>query len=212
MPKISKARQDARRLQILEAARRCFYRRGLHETTMANIIRASGLSAGGVYLYFKNKDEIILTAVVRSLEGVRNILIEIVERNDFSSVGQLVTQVALGIDHFSIRHGYDLRSLALLGWSEAQTNAEVRRAMRPPYQKFLSILAAAIERGRQRGAINSMASSKETASVILSLLLGNVVQGALLENNASRKLSVGIRGLASGSPQAKRRTRMRKVT
>ena len=48
MPKISDERRAARRMQILEAAWTCFQRQGLHATTMDDIIRAAGLSAGAV--------------------------------------------------------------------------------------------------------------------------------------------------------------------
>ena len=47
MPKISDERRAARRKQILEAAWACFQKQGLHATTMDNIIRGAGLSAGG---------------------------------------------------------------------------------------------------------------------------------------------------------------------
>ncbi|MGE3872078.1 MAG: TetR/AcrR family transcriptional regulator [Parvibaculaceae bacterium] len=49
MPKISDEKRLARRMQILEAAWTCFQKQGLHATTMADIINASGLSAGAVY-------------------------------------------------------------------------------------------------------------------------------------------------------------------
>src|SRR5579864_5241511 len=59
MPKITEARRDARRQQILAAALRCFSRDGFHATTTADIVRESGVSQGTLYLYFETKDEII---------------------------------------------------------------------------------------------------------------------------------------------------------
>ena len=50
MPKVSQEHRDARRAQILRAAAACFERKGYQRTTMADIIRESGLSAGAIYV------------------------------------------------------------------------------------------------------------------------------------------------------------------
>ncbi|MFI5664762.1 TetR/AcrR family transcriptional regulator [Streptomyces sp. NPDC051684] len=59
MPKVSQAHLDARRQQIVDAARARFAAAGFARTSMPDIVRASGLSTGAIYRYFKGKDEII---------------------------------------------------------------------------------------------------------------------------------------------------------
>src|SRR3990172_676413 len=59
MPKVTQAHIDARRQQILDAARACFGRRGFHQTTTQEICREAGLSPGALYGYFRSKEEII---------------------------------------------------------------------------------------------------------------------------------------------------------
>ncbi len=59
MPKISSARKDARRAQILAAAVRCFARHGFQGATIPDICAEAGLSVGAVYGYFDSKDAII---------------------------------------------------------------------------------------------------------------------------------------------------------
>src|SRR5581483_10690212 len=59
MPRISDARKDARRRQILEAAVRCFARDGFQGATIPDICAEAGLSVGAVYGYFASKDAII---------------------------------------------------------------------------------------------------------------------------------------------------------
>jgi AcrR family transcriptional regulator len=49
-----------KKLAIIEAAKNRFYRYGIQKTKMQEIARDVGLSVGTLYLYFKNKDEIIL--------------------------------------------------------------------------------------------------------------------------------------------------------
>ncbi|MGP3769825.1 TetR/AcrR family transcriptional regulator [Streptomyces sp. SDT5-1] len=59
MPKVSQAHLDARRQQIVDAARARFAEVGFARTSMPDIVRASGLSTGAIYRYFKSKDEIV---------------------------------------------------------------------------------------------------------------------------------------------------------
>jgi AcrR family transcriptional regulator len=60
MPKVSDEHRAGRRRQILDAAARCFSRNGFHRTSMADIIRESGVSAGLIYRYFSGKDDMIV--------------------------------------------------------------------------------------------------------------------------------------------------------
>ena len=59
------ALQERRRNQILTAAETCFIEKGFHQTSVAEIAKASGVSMGLMYRYFKGKDEIILTFAAR---------------------------------------------------------------------------------------------------------------------------------------------------
>ncbi|MCK6550813.1 TetR/AcrR family transcriptional regulator [Myxococcota bacterium] len=50
--------EQARRDQILAAARSCFIDRGYHPTRMEDIASTAGLSKGGVYFHFQSKQEV----------------------------------------------------------------------------------------------------------------------------------------------------------
>ena len=52
--------QQQRREQILLAAYTCFLAKGFHQSSMADIANASGLSMGLLYRYFKNKHALVL--------------------------------------------------------------------------------------------------------------------------------------------------------
>ena len=55
--------EQARREQILAAARRCFIENGYHPTRMDDIAKAAGLSKGGVYFHFKSKQDVFNSLV-----------------------------------------------------------------------------------------------------------------------------------------------------
>lgn len=70
MPKVTEAYRVARRDEIIGAATRCFEAKGYRGTSMADIIRESGLSAGAIYGHFAGKKE-ILAAVAERVLAVR---------------------------------------------------------------------------------------------------------------------------------------------
>ncbi|MBX3104032.1 MAG: TetR family transcriptional regulator [Cryobacterium sp.] len=51
MPKLTEGRRQARRDQISDAALRCFSVRGVERTSIAEITKESGLSAGSIYVH-----------------------------------------------------------------------------------------------------------------------------------------------------------------
>ena len=59
MPKVKPETLAARRDEILVAAERCFARQGFHQTTVQDVIKESGLSAGCIYSHFASKEELI---------------------------------------------------------------------------------------------------------------------------------------------------------
>jgi len=59
MPKLKPETQAARREHILDAAELCFARHGFHRTTMQDICREAGVSAGALYVYFSSKEQLI---------------------------------------------------------------------------------------------------------------------------------------------------------
>lgn len=197
MPKISDERRVARRMQILEAAWVCFQRQGLHATTMAEIIHASGLSAGAVYSYFPSKEELIHAAVRTSLSGLRKRIEPILA--DAPPPERFIRRISEALVLFTEREGYDLRRLALLGWSEAQHNERLCATMREFYAAFRDQLAGLAGRWRQAGLLRGEASPNDVAKAVLATLLGFVVESAIMGDVEPQDLARGIRDFATRS-------------
>ncbi len=54
--------------RILDAAMRVFSERGYAKANMRMIAKAAGLSTGGLYIYFKNKEDMYLTLIKNRLD------------------------------------------------------------------------------------------------------------------------------------------------
>lgn len=73
MPRLTDATKAARRAQIIEAAIACFLERGYTNTSVSDIIKASGLSSGSIYSHFTGKEDILVSAINERLENVKNL-------------------------------------------------------------------------------------------------------------------------------------------
>jgi len=195
MPKISAAHRAMRQAQILDAAWRCFYREGVQATTMEQIIAASGLSASAMYRYFAGKDDIIVAAVSASLTGLAQRLEPIFDDPVPAGVAALVQRLTGAIEAFAARPGYKLTTIALHGWSEAQRNERLRRLMREHYAAFRRRLTQRVRRWQAEGRIAAGAPAGDVARLLLSVLFGFVVQGAILGDASPAALARGLEAL-----------------
>ena len=73
MPRLTDATKAARRAQIIEAAIDCFLEHGYTNTSMSDIIKASGLSSGSIYSHFSGKEDILVSTINERLENVKNL-------------------------------------------------------------------------------------------------------------------------------------------
>ncbi|MGI5214755.1 TetR/AcrR family transcriptional regulator [Plantactinospora sp. CA-290183] len=60
MPRVSQDQLDARRQEILGAARACFARHGYEGATVRRLEEATGLSRGAIFHHFRDKDSLFL--------------------------------------------------------------------------------------------------------------------------------------------------------
>jgi AcrR family transcriptional regulator len=183
-------------MQILNAAWTCFQREGLHATTMDDIIRACGLSAGAVYSYFKTKDDLILAALTTSLSDLSALLQPVLARDPPPGPDELVAEITAAVEGFSRRDGFDLKRVALLGWSEAQRNERLRASMREFYLAFRQGLVDVAKAWRRSGRIARAADPEDVARTVLSLVLGYVVQAAIVGDVEPDAIRRGLRALA----------------
>jgi AcrR family transcriptional regulator len=118
VPKVSDAHLAARRRQILDAAGACFARDGFHRTSMQDIVRESGISAGLVYRYFTGKDDVI-AAIVDEWHDQRQVF----------ATGTLEQRTAAYLDYLREvgRPGTAGRNrLGVQIWAEAVRNERIR--------------------------------------------------------------------------------------
>jgi AcrR family transcriptional regulator len=194
MPKISDEQRQARRDQILAASWRCFSRKGIHATSMEEILREADLSAGAVYLYYKGKDELIVAAISTYMTELRDLLLPILMKEEALPPLSFIYEVTSAMAKHTRRRGVDLNVVILMCWSEAQTNTKVRKLISGFQTKYREALAQVIRQWQRRKGSNFRGEPDDLAKVLLSFFLGFIVQSALLGGVDPETITRGMKG------------------
>jgi AcrR family transcriptional regulator len=184
MPKITEERREARRQQILDAARACVLERGLEAVSMEMIIARSGLSTGAVYRYFKGKDEIIEAAIATTAREIGAAVAPILASPMPGLPSQLVEKLLAAWVTYSrsgvgAAAGIDRMPVALHGWSYAQTDPELKTALRAGLQGFRELCVPLVKQWQTDGVVAASVGPDAVAQLILSIWLGFVAQRSL---------------------------------
>lgn len=111
MPRLTDATKAARRAQIIEAAISCFLEKGYTNTSMSDIIKASGLSSGSIYSHFSGKEDILITAINERLNNVKNLYAALPEGAGPQDILETIHTNQLVNDNFSAMLRIRLESL-----------------------------------------------------------------------------------------------------
>lgn len=174
MPKISEAKRDARRGEIIDAALRCFDRNGYHRTSMADIIAESGLSAGAIYSYFPSKDELVRQVSTRIIAERQDELDDAGARHPLAPA-EIVTVLLEGI-----RRNAPLPLLVQV-WGEAAVDAELRLLFQSALGTMRSTIRRALERWAQANPASIEGDPGEWAAAAAPALIG-LIPGFVLQS------------------------------
>lgn len=111
MPRLTEATKAARRAQIIEAAIACFLERGYTNTSMSDIIKASGLSSGSIYSHFSGKEDILVSAINERLNNVKELYETLPEGAGPQDILETIHTNQLVNDNFSAMLRIRLESL-----------------------------------------------------------------------------------------------------
>lgn len=195
MPKVSDAHRAARREQIVDAAMTRFAEGGFHSTGMAEVIAATGLSAGAVYRYFPSK-EALIQAIVE--ERVLANAAAAFERILDEGVDDPVEAVSagLGIVDAVAGQGIDVTKVAVQAWGEALRNPAILEIAQGAYAQMRSYLAAVAHRAKEHGRLAPDADPDEIGKTMLSLVMGYIIQRLIMGDMDRERYTAALRDLS----------------
>jgi TetR/AcrR family fatty acid metabolism transcriptional regulator len=134
--------------RILEAAVTVFAASGFHESTISQIARAAGVADGTIYLYFKNKDDILVHFFNYKTRQVFALFREEVDQAQ-SAVEKLRNLIRRHLDEFQKD-----RHMAVLYQAEThRTNRLAEDQIREMHKMYLDLVAEIVEQGQVEGSI-----------------------------------------------------------
>jgi AcrR family transcriptional regulator len=193
MPRVSQEHLDARRRQILDAARRCFVRNGFHATSMQDVLAEANLSAGAVYRYFRGKDEIIAAIAGEAVAEVVGALDAAFGADDPPPLDEVLGAAFLAIERVDADQGF--ARLALQVWGEAVRSPALAEMIRGEVPRLRDRLARVVRVYQDRGLMAADAPAEQVAQVLVGLLPGFVFQHALLGDVDPAAFRAGLRTL-----------------
>jgi AcrR family transcriptional regulator len=196
MPRITEERREARREQVLEAARACLQDHGLEAVSMEMIIARSGLSTGAVYGYFKGKNELINAVITEGTTDLARELAPILQDPEPPAPPELLEHVLRVIVDFGRRReGVDRLLVAIHGWSHTQSDPKLKAATRTGYKRLRSLYTETVERWQASGTVDPDTAPEAVAELLTSITLGFVAQRALAGAVDVRAHIDGLRAL-----------------
>ena len=168
MPKISQAKKDARREQILSAAMRLFARQGFHRTTVPEICAEAALSIGAVYSYFDGKDAIIAALIEAGRRGTADLTSDLPSASPAARLEVFLRELE--------RPGRDvLNQVGVRLMAEAIGDPQRRDDYLTSYEGLVSMLAALVP-----GATSAAATPEALGELMAAVVVGLQVRKAIV--------------------------------
>jgi TetR/AcrR family fatty acid metabolism transcriptional regulator len=154
-----------KREAILKAATRVFAQRGFFNAQVADVAKAAGVAAGTVYLYFRSKDDLLVSLFERTMKEAiaagRNALIGATDPRD-----RLRRIARLHLE----RLGRD-RDLAVVFQVELRQSTKFMERFSSSYlREYLGIIRDAVEAGQTAGLFRRDVSATTAAKILFGAL------------------------------------------
>ena len=200
MPRVTQEHLDARRRQILDAARRCFVKNGFHATSMQDVLTEADLSAGAVYRYFRSKEEIIAAIADEALTALTASVADVLDTDPLPSLEDVVGRILAVVGRLDA--GQELANLAVQVWAEALRSPALGERVAATFGGLRGALAQLAAVYVERGLIPPDVPPMSVAKVLIAIGPGFAMQRALLGDVDEEMFADGLRALLA--PQFQR--------
>ena len=174
---------------IIERAAELFNRQGFHGTSMSDIMKATGLTKGGIYGNFKRegadkkgvKEEIAIAAFEYAVEAVTRTIRERTKvlDNVLDKLRATVYYYQERILHPEIKGGCPIQNTSV----DADDNhPALRERVRFRMDEWLQRMVYVLNRGQERGQVRSDLNITEFSTLFISTLEGGLLMAKIYKD------------------------------
>ncbi len=192
-------RSSDKRERILSAAVKVFARNGYYNAKVSEVAREAGVADGTIYLYFKNKDDLLIKAFEDRMTWINDRL-----RSELAKVqGDALDKLHRFLE-LHILLAIDERELAEFITVELRQSSKfIKEYKNQKFGEFLGLLSEVIKQGQDEGLIRhnidrhtvSRALFGACDEVLLSLVLRKEVPEGVLDARMAELTGLFIEGL-----------------
>jgi TetR/AcrR family fatty acid metabolism transcriptional regulator len=139
-------RKAEKRLAILDGAVKVFAEKGFFNTTVAEVARAAGVADGTIYLYFKSKDDLLLSVFDEKMEQLCATAREATA--DAPTAAEALRRVC-EVHLSAVQTNPAVAAVLIV--ELRQSNAFVRNIEKPRLVEYLTLIADIVRRGQANG-------------------------------------------------------------
>ncbi|HEY8819422.1 MAG TPA: helix-turn-helix domain-containing protein [Candidatus Limnocylindrales bacterium] len=175
MPRISAAHEQEVRDRILDAAMRVFSEKGYHASTIADVVRESGLSVGAIYTHFSGKDELIrLTCDQIAARGLDDLADRLAPAR--TTAERLAIAIRLYVETIDEFAGGPGQITLVQAWAEADREPGVREMLSARRERFAGAGGMILRQGVIDGELPDWIDVDAVTRGLLALLDGLMLQ------------------------------------
>jgi TetR/AcrR family transcriptional regulator, transcriptional repressor of aconitase len=193
MPRVSQAHRDARRRQILDAARRCFARNGFRATSMQDVLAEAGVSAGGLYRYFAGKEDLVSAIAADTVTEITSAFTLPRAAHPLPPFDEVVGDMLDRLQRVDEQH--DIARLAVQVWGEAVRTPALAASLAEHLAGARALIAQLVERYRAEGRLSGPGSADAVARVVTGIAVGFMVQRAVLRDIDASTFRAALKAL-----------------
>ncbi|UXY15479.1 TetR/AcrR family transcriptional regulator [Chitiniphilus purpureus] len=160
---------DARREQILAAAKRVFRARGFHAARMEEICKEAALSPGSMYRHFSSKESIIDELVEREFDCYLALV-----RHYLGSAEGLAAFLRFDLELLGVLLQRTQDDISIDAWAELARNPRLMQRMAERDAQLRLEVMRALEKAQQRGLIRAEISNLSGLANVLSALVSGL--------------------------------------
>ena len=161
----SAAERSDKRERILSAAERIFARHGFFAAKVSDVAKEAGVADGTIYLYFKSKDDLLISLFERRMQQLNEAL-----RAATEGVKSPREQLRLFIRTYLQLVHDEPAAAEVLTIELRQSNKFMKESENPQFADFLRLLGGIIAAAQDKGELDRSIPSHVAARMIFGML------------------------------------------